>query len=276
MSNVSDIIKHDLNIFKEHYETLRCKQPSDKFIKKKQEISANKCFYMSYEEYHEVKNTKSYKPTWTHTNDTPKTQNRLYIITSDFTEDTQSKKKFIGHMNKLTDQNKDTIFPKLKELLNDSTYHIIWDFIKKSPKQIYIDLLMIHNFEMTLNYFDDFVNKKEWYPPEFVFDKSILSGKDESYDLFCDYVKWKKRVVNIMIAFSIIFTDAKQQFDKIVDDLYDLFYVSEYRQITDFCLEQILLLKAHISKDHAVITKLKNIDREMDSSTKFLILDIIE
>ena len=269
MSNVSDIIRYDLNVFKEKYNKIKNNTSyimPDNLIKKKQDIYHNyKCFHMTYEEYHENKVYKSatIKPH----------QNRLYIITSDFTEDNQHKKKVIGYLNKLTEQNRETLYPKLKELLNDSMYSMVWDFIKKSPKQIYIDLLSSFDEKLTLSYFIEYVAQKSWYPPSYALDNNLLASNEEFYDMYCDYVKWKNQTSNTLKAFCMIYNTG---FDQLVHDLYDLFYIADHRHIIDFCLEQILLLKPYIHSDHTVLHKLKKIDKEVESSTKFLLKDIIE
>ncbi len=272
MSNMpTDIIRYDLGVFKEKYGKIKNNSSyiaPENIIKKKQDIYNNfKCFHMTYEEYHE---NKIYRPAVA----TVKPhQNRLYIITSDFTEDNQHKKKVIGYMNKLTDQNKETLYPKLKELLNDSMYSIIWDFIKKSPKQIYIDLLVFFDTKMTELYFMDFISKKLWYPPAYALENNLMASDETIYDMYCDYVKWKNQTSNMFKAFCIIYDKG---FDELVNDLYDLFFISDHRHIIDFCLEHILILKRYIKSDHQVLTKLKHVDKEVESSTKFLLKDIIE
>ena len=75
---------------------------------------------------------------------------KLHIISSDFSDETRCKKEFTGYLNKLTDVNKTTIYSKIKIFISnlDKSFYIylsdiIWNFIKISSNNIYIDVLYL-------------------------------------------------------------------------------------------------------------------------------------
>jgi hypothetical protein len=278
----ADIIKIQTDVFKKYYKKEKHNIP-DSLLMKKQEIYGNNCFHMNYESYQERKiNTHHYN----NTNKPSKTLNRLYIITSDFTEDANIKKQFTSYLNKLTPSNKNIIYPKFKELLdsnsnNDKSYDIIWEFIKKSPEHIYLDLLKLYDSNITVEYVNNYVQNKVWIPPKQFFNNNLLESSEEVYDLYCDYVKWRKYTSNTIRAIVTICTD-KGLVEKLLQDLYEFFcdnFTNHIKHLVDFSLEQInFIIKTHQAYKISENIKqfLKSIDlNKTDSSSKFLIIDII-
>lgn len=315
--NDTDIIKIDVSLFKKHYLSFNKKLIPESLYKKKQEIYNNhNCFHMSFDKdsytprhnYHN-NNNKSYNNSGFHQHNsssaaaasghashaaashTPpiqsKNQNRLYIITSDFTEDTKTKKQFMSHLNKLTENNKSSIYPKIKELITkisnatllEAIFATVWDFIKKTPSDIYIALLHFFDDTMTSTYLDKYIKDKEWYPPEYAFKNNLLTADEDLYDMYCDYVKWKNYVTNTIKVICILDNVNQKLIDKLLNDLYDTFFENLYqpttKHIVHFALEQIYtILKYH--KHKGIKDKLKGIDaNELESSSKFLIQDIL-
>ena len=43
---------------------------------------------------------------------------------------------------------------------------------------------------------DNYLNNKEWNPPAYVYENNLLLLNDE-YDMYCDYIKWKKNIHNM-------------------------------------------------------------------------------
>jgi hypothetical protein len=276
----ADIIKIQTDVFKKYYKKDKHNIP-ESLLMKKQEIYENNCFHMNYESYQERKSNTHYN----HTNKPTKTLNRLYIITSDFTEDANIKKQFMSYLNKLTPSNKNIIYPKFKELLdsnsnNDKSYDIIWEFIKKSPENIYLDLLKFYDSDITVEYVQSYVQNKVWMPPEPFFNNNLLDSSEEVYDMYCDYVKWRKYTSNTIRAIVTICTD-NGLVEKLLQCLYEFFcenFSNHIKHLVDFSLEQInFIIKNQSCSISASIKQfLKSIDlNKTDSSTKFLIIDII-
>lgn len=303
--NDADTVKIDVCLFKKHYLSFNRKLISDSLYKKKQDIyNNNNCFHITFEKdnysqgHRQNYNAKSYSTVVQHntqtTNNTQnipstvsKNQNRLYIITSDFTEDSKIKKQFMSHLNKLTENNRNSIYPKIKDLvttisaieLQEAIYTMVWDFIKKTPHDIYISLLQFFDDKMTSNYIELYINAKQWYPPNYAFDNNLLTADNGLYDMYCDYVKWKLYVTNTIKVICTLYKQDTKLIDKLLDDIYHLFFEHMFQPITrhivHFALEQIHNInKIHKNKD--IIDKLKIIDtKELESSSKFLIMDIL-
>jgi hypothetical protein len=319
---VDDVIKVHLQVFKDCRDNLKNNLNKgsnyQSLIKKKQDIyDNNKCFHIHYNP--EVHQPHPAHPTHTghpghpghpghhnnqhsqYHNSAPKSHNtqhnkpnRLYIITSDFTEDSKVKKQFIGYMNKLTENNKTTIYDKIKELLTgitdknllDTVYETVWDFIGKSSDPLYINVLNFFSKDMTTAYIDNYVENKIWYPPQYAFENNLLVADTESdqvmYDMYCNYVKWKKSTTNTNKAiFMLTSSQPAADLQKLLQDLYALFElaVSETKfHLVHFALEQLQLFPDKNNKTfNEIANKLRDISMEkLDSSSKFLILDILE
>jgi hypothetical protein len=310
----SNIIKIDLQVFKDLKDKENLKHIMNNkavLMKKKQEIQSSNCFHISYNAEHHYTNTHQQHPhqhqhqhqhqqNLHKNNNTPQRQNRLYVITSDFTEDTKIKKQFIGYMNKLTENNKSSLYEKIENLITSikncvllkSVYDTVWDFLGKSPDKLYIYVLKIFENSMTTKYIETYVESKIWYPPHYAFENNLLSANMEAdqgaYDMYCDYVKWKKTTLNHNKAIILLINDSHYALSyvpsKILLDLYSLFETSMNAtdplnsHLVHFALEQIqLFANKNETSYNEVVNKLRYIDMDkLDSSSKFLILDILQ
>jgi hypothetical protein len=293
MSDTADIIKIDLAVFKDIYKQISKENIPNSLNKKKLQLCEE--FKQSFELINNLQNTthnlnQHHNNHSKHKNNfvtTPKTHtNRLYIITSDFTEDSKIKKQFTGYLNKLTDSNKETVLPKIKQLLQNKNIHhlvydIVWDFIKKQSNNIYNDILQYFEEDMTETYVKEYIDNKQWYPPAYVFENNLLTSNDQFYDMYCEYVKWKKTISNLNKTICIITNDDTycdrllQDFLALIDNTKDEL---NQRHILHFALEQIqIIIQSSKLNKNKYIDKLKSIDiNELESSCKFLILDILD
>jgi hypothetical protein len=208
---------------------------------------------------------------------------RLYILSTDFTEDSKVKKKLTGYLNKLTKQNTNILYPKIQEILkgcDDILYDIIWDFIKNSPENLYINILKFFDDQKTEKRYEEYVINKKWMPIDIILNNNLLKNDESLYDIYCDYVKWKKEVSNINKAWCLIFKDIQGKHNRILQDLYELFdkYKESkvHKHIVDFSLEQMYMFLKE-SQNKNIIQKIKEHDlKHFESSSKFLIMNIIE
>jgi hypothetical protein len=319
----SNIIKIDLQVFKDLKDKENLKHIMNNkatLMKKKQEIQSSNCFHISYNPEHHYTNTNTHTNQHIHTHqnhhqnhnqhqhtqnshkthNAPLRQNRLYVITSDFTEDTKIKKQFIGYMNKLTENNKASLYEKIETLLASiknhillqSAYDTVWDFLGKVPDKLYIYVLKMFENSMTTKYIDNYVDSKVWYPPHYAFENNLLGANMEAdqsaYDMYCDYVKWKKTTSNHNKAVLLLINDSHNALSYVISklllDLYSLFETSINAtnplnsHLTHFALEQIqLFANKNNTSYNEVVNKLRYINMDkLDSSSKFLILDILQ
>jgi hypothetical protein len=214
-------------------------------------------------------------------------KNKVHIIIPDFSDISNTKRTLVGYLNKLTIKNKEIIYEKIKEvIINNSpeeVFLIIWSYIKYSTSDnyIYIKLLDYFDKEFLDNIIDklwkSYLNNKEWIPPKYIFDNNLLLLNNE-YELYCDYIKWKRGIHNINILWikykgadiSLLLNDI---FDNMIECINN---PNIHKYIIDIFMEQILkILNNH--KDTSIINKIKLLDiKNFDSSTKFLIYNIIE
>jgi len=212
---------------------------------------------------------------------------KVHIIIPDFSDISTTKRTLVGYLNKLTVKNKDVIYEKIKEIINNNmneeVFLIIWSYIKVSTNDnnIYIRLLDYFDTEF-LNIIIDklwkiYINNREWEPPKYIYENNLLLQNNE-YELYCDYIKWKKGIHNINI---IWIKYKKDEISLLLNNIFD--YMIEcinnpniHKYIVDIFMEQILkILNNH--KDFSIINKIKLLDiKKFDSSTKFLIYNIIE
>ena len=133
---------------------------------------------------------------------------RVHIIIPDFSDSSNIKRTLIGYLNKLTQKNKDLIYEKIKVIIDnnntDEVFLIIWSYIKVSDcdNNMYIKLLEYFGGEFLNNsinkLWDSYLNNDEWKPPKYIYDNNLLLLNNE-YELYCDYIKWKKGIHNINI-----------------------------------------------------------------------------
>ena len=229
---------------------------------------------------------------------------RFHIIIPDFSDNSSTKRALIGHLNKLTAKNRDVIYEKIKAIIDanntEELFLIIWSYIKvcdvsvvpsavaavPSDDNLYIKLLDYFDnaflTHMINKLWDNYINQKEWIPPKYIFENNLLLLNNE-YELYCDYVKWKKGIHNT----NVIWAKYKQsEIPRLLDDIYE-YLTNEcfgrphiHKYIIDIFLEQILKVLKSTQTDAyktPIVDKIKSLDiKSFDSSTKFLIYNIIE
>jgi hypothetical protein len=216
----------------------------------------------------------------------PKVKNRVHIIIPEFTKTSETKRSLIGYLNKLSNKNKEFIYEKLKDIIDnskdtlDEIFSIIINYIKTNDDNIYSEILDFFDKDfLTSNiniYWDNYLANKEWNPPTYIYENNLLLLNDE-YDLYCDYIKWKKSIHNmnkVWIKYKeseliILLNNICEHINYIINE-------NVHKYILDILLEQIYKILC-IKKYPEIIDKIKNIDlKKFDNSTKFLIYNIIE
>ena len=234
------------------------------------------------------------------------TKGRVHIIIPDFSDNSNTKRALIGQLNKLTTKNKDIICEKIKNIIADNSteepsrrgepcrrdepcrreelFLIILSYIKvyDGDNNLYIGLLEYFDSDFLKNMidklWDSYLNNKEWVPPKYIFENNLLLLNNE-YELYCDYIKWKKGIHNINVLWIKY---KKAEISSLLNNIYT--YLTEecignptiHKYILDIFLEQLLkILNKH--PDKSIVEKIKALDiKGFDSSTKFLIYNIIE
>jgi hypothetical protein len=216
----------------------------------------------------------------------PKVKNRVHIIIPEFTKTSETKRSLIGYLNKLSNKNKEFIYEKLKDIIDnskdtlDEIFSIIINYIKTNDDNIYSDILDFFDKDfLTSNiniYWDNYLTNKEWNPPTYIYENNLLLLNDE-YDLYCDYIKWKKSIHNM----NKVWVKYKESvliilLNNICEHINYIINEDVHKYILDILLEQIYKILC-IKKYPEIIDKIKNIDlKKFDNSTKFLIYNIIE
>lgn len=280
------MIHIDLEVFKDANKTFDKKNIGNNMLKKKEELSKYSCF--STTTYVKSNNNK-YNKNYDH-NKSAK-MNKLHIISANYTENDQIKKSWLGILNKLSEKNKEQYKNKIIDFLKSNVeidrndlFISVWDFIKRSPEELYIDILRLFDMSMIDDKWDKYVKNNEWYPTDVILNNNVLSSNDNIYDVYCEYVMWKKHIKNINIGWCIIFKKCNclERMDVLLLLLIDLFekYKSKqqsHRHIIDFVLEQILnICNYHINT--TIISKLRENNKDVifQSSSKFIMMDIFE
>jgi len=213
---------------------------------------------------------------------------KVHIIIPDFSDISNMKRTLVGYLNKLTVKNKDIIYEKIKEVIVNNSpeevFLIIWSYIKcssSSDNYIYIKLLDYFNNDfldnMVNKLWKSYLNNKEWLPPKYIYDNNLLLLNNE-YELYCDYIKWKRGIHNLNVMWIKYKSD---EISLLLNDIFNnmvecISNPNIHKYIIDIFMEQILkILNNH--KDLSTINKIKSLDiKNFDSSTKFLIYNIIE
>ena len=212
---------------------------------------------------------------------------KVHIIIPDFSDISNMKRTLVGYLNKLTVKNKDIIYEKIKEVIVNNSpeevFLIIWLYIKCSTSDIYIYIKLLDYFDndfldnMVNNLWKSYLNNKEWLPPKYIYDNNLLLLNNE-YELYCDYIKWKRGIHNLNVIWIKYKSD---EISLLLNDIFDnmvecISNPNIHKYIIDIFMEQILkILNNH--KDASIINKIKMLDiKNFDSSTKFLIYNIIE
>jgi len=210
---------------------------------------------------------------------------RFHIIIPNFTNNSIVKRNLIGHLNKLTVKNKDIIYEKIKNIViennNEEFFTLIWGYIKINDDIIYIDILSFFEKdfydEMIEKLWKDYNENEQWKPPQYIYDNNLLLLNDE-YELYCNYIKWKKCTHNINKAWTIV---KKNEIPELINRIYDYMYIiineeTVHKYIIDIFMEQIYkFLK--IEKSIDVVNKIKSLDiKNYNTTTKFIIYNIVE
>jgi hypothetical protein len=214
-------------------------------------------------------------------------KNRVHIIIPDFSDFSNTKRTLIGYLNKLTIKNKDVIQEKIKDIIHsnntEEVFLIIWSYIKatESDNNIYVKLLEYFDTDFlncTIDkLWESYKNNKEWLPPKYIFDNNLLLLNNE-YELYCDYIKWKKGIHNLNTLWIKYKPD---DIPHLLNDIYEYMMncindPAIHKYIIDIFMEQILKILKNYN-DTSIIDKIKLLDiKTFESSTKFLIYNIIE
>jgi hypothetical protein len=226
-------------------------------------------------------------------------KSRVHIIIPDFSDISNTKRTLIGYLNKLTIKNKDVIYEKIKDIIHNNAteevFLIIWSYIKAtgitkrtdgtgasdSDNNLYIRLLEYFDAEFSeciINkLWESYKTKKEWLPPKYIFDNNLLLLNNE-YELYCDYIKWKKGIHNLNTLWVKYKPD---DIPLLLNDIYEYMMncinnPAIHKYIIDIFMEQILKILKNYN-DTPTIDKIKRLDiKTFESSTKFLIYNIIE
>ena len=286
------IIKIPLSVFKDFYES-HCDFKNDVLDKKAKDLVSNyNCFVSNYDAkslWEKKKIIAAQKKIIKHNNN----RSRPFVLLIDLNDDVKYKKEFTSFLNKLTDINKDVIYNKITLFIKildenklNSLFDILINFIKVSSNNIYIDVLYLFpdkyvNYHIS-NYCNSYLNNKDWLPnEEFIIDNKVLYN-NSNYDNYCKFIKKKKQNISILKALINITNklENKDFLNSIISDISESIdtYIqnNQFKHITEFLLEQILLILDYFANDK-IIKKIKdyNID-DLEYSTKFKILKITE
>lgn len=288
----NDIIKIDYQVFSKYSSLFNTINIPDKYLKKKEELFvSHNCFKSSFEHQLTQFIEKKFSNHPKHSDDFHKTNKRLYIISSNFSKEENLKKSYTGCLNKLTEENKTKIYEKVIDMMKSTEpvnkhilYDILWNFIKQSPDKLYIDLLQkTFEQEFLLQQFSAYVRDKTWYPDEYILTENIFGLREDKYDIYCNYVKWKKMSINSLKAWNLIFARNKPDlYDKLYDDVIDLLFETyhgnykERKHVFDFCMDKLYLMML-FCKHEDVLSKIQSLNLDyLDMSSKFLIKNLLE
>jgi hypothetical protein len=294
------VIKISLSVFQNRYNIAVPENILSKAEILKKSCSCFDSFYdpkMIWEK--KLNNKKDKSINIANTIGTTSNKGRFHIIIPDFSDNSITKRSLIGYLNKLTGKNKDIICEKIRAIINNKAGHtaqseelflIIWSYIKVTDSiggdNTYIKLLEYFDSTFLANIIDklwnSYISNKEWIPPKYIFDNNLLLLNNE-YELYCDYIKWKKGVHNL----NIIWIKYKpSEIPLLLDYIYDyltkdcICNPSIHKYIIDIFIEQILkILNNYPDKliVKAMVEKIRLLDvKSFDSSTRFLIYNIIE
>ena len=279
--DINNMIIIDCNIFNKEMISNN-KRNIDKLLLKKQDLlNKFKCFTSDYQEKKYIKHYEKEKKT-----------NKLHIIPGNCTDVNKFKKDFTGMINKLTSQNKQIIFPKINgfitNIVENSEKQIIHDiiskFLRQSHDKVYTEILFCFDSVFIENNIKEYVKNQLWKPSENILnnDMKLSSTNEASYELYCQYVKWKKETLSYLIHIDNILSQLNK-YDIIVPMMMDFMNLiksvvarSDSTHILDFILEEINIFKKNeVCKN--LILYIKDVDiLSLKSSSKFLIMNILE
>lgn len=276
-------MKIDLSIFKQKYDNVK-NAPSNEIITEKVNNLLKKysCFNSIYDPKMIWEKKKYNKK------ENKQTKNRFHIIIPDFTDNSILKRQLTGHLNKLSSKNKTIIYEKINEIIisnnTEEFFQLIWSYIKTDDNDLYFAILNFFEEEFLIKMinkmWDNYIENKEWIPPDYIMKNNILLLNDE-YDMYCNYVKWKKEI-NIINSTWI---KLKKNLDLLLNDILDIMikYMNNklqneivYKHVIDIFLEQIYKITKHYNCPN-IVKKVKDLDIKLfDNSSRFLIYNIIE
>jgi hypothetical protein len=276
-------MKIDLSVFKQKYDNVK-NAPSNEIITEKVNNLLKKysCFNSIYDPKMIWEKKKYNKK------ENKQNKNRFHIIIPDFTDNSILKRQLTGHLNKLSSKNKTVIYEKINEIIisnnTEEYFQLIWSYIKTDDNDLYFDILNFFEEEflskMINKMWDNYIENKEWYPSDYIITNNILLLNDE-YDMYCNYVKWKKEI-NIINSTWI---KLNKNMDLLLNDILDTMikYMNNklqneivYKHVIDIFLEQIYKITKHYNCPN-VVKKVKDMDIKLfDNSSRFLIYNIIE
>jgi hypothetical protein len=214
-----------------------------------------------------------------------KAKSRFHIIIPDFTDDNMNKRQLTGYLNKLTDKNRTVLYEKIGGIITDDNkaelFKIIWSYIKTSDSNLYFNL--IHLFKKDFMHasvdalWSLYIKNEEWKPPSYILENNLLLLNDE-YEMYCNYIKWKKEVNNLNMTWVKLKMNMNMLLNNIFDEMirYSQGTGAIYKYIVDIYLEQIYkILKVYKNPD--ILKKIGELDiNTFESSSKFLIMNILE
>jgi hypothetical protein len=279
-----NIARIDLSVFQNNLQNTNHDDIPSNLLEKvnylKENFSCFKAFYDPKMIWEKKKNNKKDKQF-------NKVKNKFHIIIPDFTDNSLNKRKLVGLLNKLTEKNSDVIYDKIKSILENTEEHLllIWSYVKTSNNNLYMNLLSFFDVSFLNESIDklwnNYVHNKEWMPPDYVFENNLLI-LDDKYELYCNYVKWKKEI----FCLNNIWIKLSKNIDIVLNDIYEFMitymnkkydkYDKVHKYIIDILLEQISkILKLH--NNNIIVNNIKQLDiTSFESSSKFLIYDILE
>jgi len=284
------VIKIGLSVFQNRYNNI---EVPDNIIKKAETLRKScNCFNSFYDPkmiWEKKLNNRKEKNTQMLSNSgSINNKNRVHIIIPDFSDISNTKRALIGHLNKLTIKNKDIISEKIKNIIDNNKteeiFLIIWSYIKgtENDNNIYMRLLEYFDTVFLKNIinklWDNYINNREWIPPKYIFDNNLLLLNNE-YELYCDYIKWKKGIHNMNIIWIKYKTN---EISMLLNNIYEYMFnecignPNIHKYIIDIFMEQILKILNNY-KNNSIVEKIKQLNiKNFDNSTKFLIYNIIE
>lgn len=284
MNENLDLIKIELSTFYETYNNINSNNFPEYLTNKVSVLLENySCFASNYDAKSLWEKKKIIASNKT------KIRNKPHIISFDFTDESKCKKEFTSYLNKLTDINKITIYSKIKLFIgniknNDNLisilFDILWNFIKISSNNIYIDVLYLFDSKIIINNINKYWSNYQILPPAELLDNANIFN-DSNYDLFCDYVKWKKSNLSISRAWCNIFKKEglTTNIIKVISDIINLIEIyinKDHKYIMDLLLDELNIF-LDTAPNNTIIEKIKSLDiNKFESSSKFKILNIID
>lgn len=291
MNDIEDIIIINKTVFHEILLNNNLKIPENILKKYNEIIKNNNCFNSKYDPK-SVWEKKKAKTKIINSN-----INKLYLITSNISDNNNYKKKLTGLLNKITELNKDNILKNIKDIIETnkdnsdvlfSLLNIIYIFIgKNDPKNfnlIYIKILNlfdIFNNDILYDYMNNYIINNIWEPYEFIIKYNILD--DKYYNNYCEYIKWKNNEINIIKSFIYLYENNNKYLDilnillnNINIKLNNYEKINTNKYIIHYLLELEYIILDKIKNENIILNLKKKDLNKLDNSIKFIIMNIIE